>query len=104
MYYILFSPRNAPKEFLQWEGQGVSTNSQKLKHFKNNRILCQFKPNACYTDINYMSISPECKFSLNEMSLIGDIDMNKQEKVVTDVYALKNETEDKSYDVCVTSS
>jgi hypothetical protein len=64
-------------------------NSKKLKHLKNNGILCQFKPNADYTDINYVSISSECERSLNEMSWIGDIDRHKQENAVMDVYALK---------------
>jgi hypothetical protein len=35
------------------------------------------------------------------MSWVGDIDKHKQENSVMNVYALKNETEDKYYDVCM---
>jgi hypothetical protein len=35
------------------------------------------------------------------MSWVGDIDKHKQENAVMDVYALKNETEDKYYDACM---
>jgi hypothetical protein len=35
------------------------------------------------------------------MSWVGDIDKNKQENAVMDIFALKNEAENKCYDVCV---